>query len=62
MEVAEDAARQAVALLQAQSVDVATVESMAGPFLGPYRVTVDLVTSEDDAGMAEAYLVGTVMS
>jgi hypothetical protein len=57
MEVAEDAARQAVALLQAQSVDVATVESIARPFLGPYRAAVDLVASADDAAMAEAYVV-----
>jgi hypothetical protein len=37
VEVAEDAARQAAAMLQAQSVDIATIESMVGPFLGPYR-------------------------
>jgi hypothetical protein len=37
VEVAEDAARQAAAMLQAQSVDIAIVESMAGPFLGPYH-------------------------
>jgi hypothetical protein len=33
LEVAGDAERQAVALLQAQSVDVTTVESTADPFL-----------------------------
>jgi hypothetical protein len=33
IEVAEDAARQAVALLQVQFVDVAMVESIVGPFL-----------------------------
>jgi hypothetical protein len=54
VEVAEDAARQAAALLQAQSVDIATVESTAGPFLGPYRAA-------DDAAMAEAYVVGMVV-
>jgi hypothetical protein len=61
VEVAEDAARQAAALLQAQSDDIATVESTAGPFLGPYRATVDLITSADDAAMAEAYVVGMVV-
>jgi hypothetical protein len=34
-EVAEDAARQAVALLLAQSINIATVESTVDPFLGP---------------------------
>jgi hypothetical protein len=62
MEVADDAARQAVALLQSQSFDVATFESMVGPFLGPYHATVDLVASADDAAMAEAYVVGMVVS
>jgi hypothetical protein len=61
LEVAEDAARQAVALLQAQSVDIATVESTAGAFLGPYRAIVDLVASADDAAMAEVYVVGMVV-
>jgi hypothetical protein len=61
MEVAEDAARQAVALLQSSSVVVATVESMAGPFLGSYRAAVDLVASADYAAMAEAYVVGMVV-
>jgi hypothetical protein len=61
LEVAEDATRQAVALLQAQSVDIATVESTAGPFLGPYHAAVDLVASVDDAAMAEAYVVGMVV-
>jgi hypothetical protein len=61
VEVAEDAARQAVAMLQAQSVDIATVESTAGPFLGPYRAAVDLVASADDAAMAEAHVVGMVV-
>jgi hypothetical protein len=60
MEVAEDAARQAMALLQSQSVDVATVES-AEPFLGPYHAAVDLVTSTDAAAMADAYMVGMVV-
>jgi hypothetical protein len=61
MEVAEDAARQAVALLQSQSIDIATVESTAGPFLGPYHAAVDLVASADDAAMVEAYVVGMVV-
>jgi hypothetical protein len=61
MEVAEDAARQAVALLQVQFVDVATVESIVGPFLRPYHTAVDLVASADDAAMAEAYVVGMVV-
>jgi hypothetical protein len=61
MKVAEDAERQAAALLQAQSVDIATVESTAGPFLGPYHATVDLVALADDAAMAEAYVVGMVV-
>jgi hypothetical protein len=43
VEVAEDAARQTEALLQAHSVKIATVESTAGPFLGPYRAAADLV-------------------
>jgi hypothetical protein len=34
LEVAEYAARQAVAMLQEQSVDIATVESTVDPFLG----------------------------
>jgi hypothetical protein len=57
MEVAEDAASQAVALLQSQFVDIST----AGPFLGSYRVAVDLMASADDAAMAEAYVVGMVV-
>jgi hypothetical protein len=61
MEVAEDATRQAVALVQAQSIDIATIESMAGPFLGLYRAAVDLVASADDAAEAEAYVVGLVV-
>jgi hypothetical protein len=61
MEVAEDAERQAAALLQAQSVDISTIESIVGPFLGPYHATVDLVASADDAAMAEAYVVGMVV-
>jgi nicotinamide mononucleotide (NMN) deamidase PncC len=61
VEVAEDVARQVAALLQSQSVDIATVESMVGPILGPYRAAVDLVASADDATMAEAYLVGMVV-
>jgi hypothetical protein len=61
VEVAEDAAHQAAALLQSQSVDIATDESTAGPFLGPYRAVVDLVLSANDAAMAEAYVVGMVM-
>jgi hypothetical protein len=56
VEVAEDAA-----LLQAQSVDITTVESTAGPFLGPDRAAVDLVASADDAAMAKAYVVGMVV-
>jgi hypothetical protein len=61
VEVAEDAARQATALLQSQSVDIATVESTVGPFLGPDRAAVDLVASSNDAAMAEAYVVGMVV-
>jgi hypothetical protein len=61
VEVAEDAARQAAALLQSQSIDIATVESTSGPFMGPYRAAVDLVVSADDAAMVEAYVVGMVV-
>jgi hypothetical protein len=61
MEVAEDVARQEVALLQAQSIGIATVESTAGPFFGPYHAAVDLVASADDATMAKAYMVGMVV-
>jgi hypothetical protein len=61
MEVGEDAAHQAVALLQSQSVDIATVESTAGPFLGPYHTAIELVASADDVAMAEAYVVGIVV-
>jgi hypothetical protein len=57
-EVMEVAARQTVALLQSQSIDIATVESTAGPFLGSYHAAVDLVASANDAAMAEAYVVG----
>jgi hypothetical protein len=34
---------------------------MARPFLGPYRATVDLVASTENAAMAEAYVVGMVV-
>jgi hypothetical protein len=61
VEVAEDAARQATAMLKSQSIDIATIESTAGPFLGPYRDAVDLVASADNAAMAEAYVVGMVV-
>jgi hypothetical protein len=61
MEVAEDAARQEVALLHTQSIDVTTVESTARTFFGPYQATVDLIASADDATMAEAYVVGMVV-
>jgi hypothetical protein len=61
LEVVENAARQAVAFLQAQSVDVATIRSTAGPFLGPYLVATDLVSSADNTAMAEAYVVGMAM-
>jgi hypothetical protein len=61
VEVAEHAARQAAAMLQAQSIDIATIESTTGPFLGSYRAAVDLVASTDDATMAEAYVVGMVV-
>jgi hypothetical protein len=44
-----------------QSVDIATVESTAGPFLGSYRVAVDLIASANNAAMAEAYVVGMVV-
>jgi hypothetical protein len=40
-----------VALLQSHSIDIATVESTTGPFLGLYHAAVDLVAS-DDAAMA----------
>jgi hypothetical protein len=49
MEVAEDVARQAVALLQAQSIDVAIIKSTVEPFLRPYHAAVDLVALADDA-------------
>jgi hypothetical protein len=61
VEVSKDAARQATALLQSQSVDIATVESTAGPTLGPYRTAVDLIASADHTAMAEAYVVGMVV-
>jgi hypothetical protein len=61
MEVVEDAKRQAVALLQSQSIDIATVESTVGSFLGLYHAAIDLVASADDAAMAEAYVVGMVV-
>jgi hypothetical protein len=61
VEVAEDAARQEAALLQSQSIDITTIESTAGPFLGPYRAAIDLVASADDVAMAEAYVVGMVV-
>jgi hypothetical protein len=48
-------------LLQSQSIDIATVESTAGPFLGPYHAAVYLVASADGAAMAEAYVVGMVV-
>jgi hypothetical protein len=48
-------------MLQAKSIDVATVGSTVGPFLGPYRTAADLVASIDDAAMAELYVVGMVM-
>jgi hypothetical protein len=50
-----------VALLHSQSVDIATVESTAGSFLGLYHAAIDLVASADDAAMAEAYVVGMVV-
>jgi hypothetical protein len=40
---------------------LATVESMAGPFLGPYRAAVDLIASAADATKAKAYVVGMVV-
>jgi hypothetical protein len=62
MEVAKDASRLAMALLQSQSVDIATIESTVGPFLGPYHAAVDLVASADATAMAEAYVVEGNMS
>jgi hypothetical protein len=44
-----------------QSIDIATVEPTAGPFLGPYRAAIDLVASANDAVMADAYVVGMVV-
>jgi hypothetical protein len=46
MEVVEATARQAVALAQSHSVDITTVESTTGPFLGQYHAAVDLVASD----------------
>jgi hypothetical protein len=43
--VAEYPACQAMALLHAQSVDVAMVGSTVGPILSPYRTTAELITS-----------------
>jgi hypothetical protein len=54
-------ARQVVAFLQAESVDVATIDSTVGSFLGPYCAAVYLVASADDAIMDEAYVVGMVI-
>jgi hypothetical protein len=51
-------ARQAVAMLQEQALNVATVGSMAvRPFLSPYRATADLIAEADDAKVAEASVV-----
>jgi hypothetical protein len=55
IEVADDAARQTVAWLQSQSVDIDTVESRHEPFIGPYHAAIDLVA------MAEAHVVGMVV-
>jgi hypothetical protein len=44
-----------------QSVNIATIESTAGPTLGPYRAAVDLIASADHAARAEAYVVGMVV-
>jgi hypothetical protein len=49
--VAKDAAHQVITMMQDQSVDLAMVGSMAGPFLGPYRATADLITLADDTAM-----------
>jgi hypothetical protein len=49
--VAEEAARQVITMIHDQSVDLAMVGSMAGPFLGPYRATADLITLADDTAM-----------
>jgi hypothetical protein len=49
-------------LLHSQSIDIATVKSTAGPFLRPYHASVNFVTSADDVDMAEAYVVGMVVS
>jgi hypothetical protein len=54
--LAEEAARQVIAMLQAKSDDAATVAD--GPFLGPYCATVDLAASADDVAMTKAYVVG----
>jgi hypothetical protein len=57
----EEAACQAVAMLQDESIDVAIVVLMAGTFLSPYRAAANRVVLDDDAAMAKAYLVGMVM-
>jgi hypothetical protein len=49
--VAEDAARQVITMMHDHSVNLAMVGSMAGPFLGPYRATADLITLADDTAM-----------
>jgi hypothetical protein len=48
-------------LLQSQFIDIATIESTTGRFLGPYHAAVNLVASADGAAMAEAYVVGMVV-
>jgi hypothetical protein len=50
----------AIAMLQDESVDMATVSLTAKPFLFPCRATADLVALADDVAMAEAYVVGMV--
>jgi hypothetical protein len=58
---AEDAAHQAVALLQDQSIDVAMVGSTTRAFLGLYRAFTDLVATADDTTMVVVYVVGMVV-
>jgi alkylhydroperoxidase family enzyme len=56
-ELAQEATRQTVTMLQDDSVDVATIGSM----VGPYGTTADLVTLIDEETMAETYIEGMVM-
>jgi hypothetical protein len=56
-ELAQKATRQTVTMLQDDSVDVATIGSM----VGPYGTAADLVTLINKETMAETYVEGMVI-